>query len=160
MFSDCISFTESLRKWPTAVAVDRECVKPYTIEPKLPGEKPVYIKEKGPIWIPIYGIHHDPKFYPVPEKFDPDRFSDENKRKINAYTYLPFGLGPRNCIGSRFALLEIKTVFFHLLHNFAIVPTNKSIIPVKLSAKGFSLTAEGGFWFGLKKLKIKNRKYC
>lgn len=45
------------------------------------------------------GLHHDPEYYPNPEKFDPERFSEENKSKRPAYTYLPFGDGPRICIG-------------------------------------------------------------
>ncbi|CAH1099422.1 unnamed protein product [Psylliodes chrysocephalus] len=145
--------SESLRKWPSAIVADRECTKTYTIEPKLTGEKPVVIKKKMAIWLPIYGIHRDPNIYPEPEKFNPERFNDDNKANINPYTYLPFGLGPRNCIGSRFALLEVKTVFFYLLQNFALVPTQKSQIPLKLSAINFSLSTEGGFWFGLEKLK-------
>ncbi|PSN49039.1 Cytochrome P450 9e2 [Blattella germanica] len=44
------------------------------------------------IYFPVYGLHHDPKYYPEPEKFDPKRFSDENKHKINPFTYLPFGV--------------------------------------------------------------------
>lgn len=50
--------------------------------------------------IPIMGLHYDPNYYPNPEKFDPERFNDENKAKLNPYTYLPFGYGPRVCIGN------------------------------------------------------------
>lgn len=50
--------------------------------------------------IPIYGLHHDPDHYPDPEAFNPDRFMDENKRTRHPYTYLPFGEGPRACIGT------------------------------------------------------------
>lgn len=57
--------------------------------------------EKGtPFLIPIYGIQHDPQYFPDPEKFDPERFSDENKDRILPGTYIPFGVGPRNCIVS------------------------------------------------------------
>ena len=49
--------------------------------------------------IPTYAFHHDPEFFPDPEKFDPERFSEENKHKINPLAYMPFGAGPRNCIG-------------------------------------------------------------
>ncbi|CAG9865043.1 unnamed protein product [Phyllotreta striolata] len=144
--------SEVLRKWPAAAAVDRQCTKPYTIQPKLPGEKPVTIELKQAIWIPIFGIHRDPSIYPDPEKFDPERFNEYNRTNIKPFNYIPFGAGPRNCIGSRFALLEIKTVFFHLLANFKLVSTEKSHIPLKLSAKSFNLTAQDGFWFGLEKI--------
>ncbi|CAH0564726.1 unnamed protein product [Brassicogethes aeneus] len=143
---------ETLRKWPVVVAVDRICTKPYTIEPRTPEEKPISLEKNTVVLVPIFAIHRDPKFYPEPEKFDPERFSDENKNKIVPYTYLPFGAGPRNCIGSRFAILEIKVLFYHILSNFKIVPVEKTVIPLKLSKKSFNLMSDGGFWFGLERL--------
>lgn len=89
--------SEVLRKWPGNGQTDRLCVKDYIFDD---GDKLKFKIEKGSsIIIPIYGIHRDPKYYPNPEKFDPERFSDENKDKIQPGTYLPFGSGPRNCIG-------------------------------------------------------------
>jgi cytochrome P450 len=49
--------------------------------------------------IPVMALHHDPKYYPEPERFDPERFSEEEKQKRTHYVYLPFGEGPRICIG-------------------------------------------------------------
>nr|CAI5852941.1 unnamed protein product [Callosobruchus analis] len=143
---------ETLRKWPNNVATDRVCTKSYTIEPSKPGEAPIHLTKGDMIWVPIYGLHHDYRYFPHPERFDPERFSDENKDKIVPYSYLPFGAGPRNCIGSRFALLETKAVFFHLLSHFEIVPTYKTQIPLRINKKSFSFVAEDGFWLGLKKL--------
>lgn len=57
------------------------------------------IRKGQAMQIPLWPLHHDPNYYPDPEKFDPERFSEENKHKINPFAYMPFGLGPRNCIG-------------------------------------------------------------
>lgn len=141
--------SETLRKWPGAVGIDRVCVKPYTIKAKAADEVDVHLPVDSTIAISIFGLHRDPKYYPNPEKFDPERFSDENKSKINPYTYLPFGVGPRTCIGSRFALMKTKIIIFHLINDFEIVPCSKSVIPAKISAKSFTLMAEDGFWFKL-----------
>ncbi|XP_063917119.1 cytochrome P450 9e2-like [Zophobas morio] len=142
--------SETLRKWPTAAAVDRVCTKPYTIKPERPDEEPIHFKEKDIIIIPIYGLHRDPKHFPDPDRFDPERFNEKNKTNIKPYTYLPFGSGPRNCIGSKFALLETKTLCFYILANFAIVPVEKTQIPLQL-AKTFVMLAKNGFWLGLKR---------
>lgn len=106
------------------------------------------------IVIPIFGLHRDPKYYPEPERFDPERFSNDNKSKIKPYTYLPFGVGPRHCLGSRFALVEIKTLFFYLLTTFEIVPIKATPIPAKFSRKSLGLTIDGGFHLGLKRLNL------
>lgn len=57
------------------------------------------LKKGETLLIPVYDIHHDGNYYPDPEKFNPYRFNEENKLKIKPFTYLPFGVGPRNCIG-------------------------------------------------------------
>nr|CAH7721222.1 unnamed protein product [Callosobruchus chinensis] len=144
---------ETLRKWPLAVFTDRVCTKPYTIQPTKPGEKPVQLSVGQNLLMPVYGIHHCYKYYPHPERFDPERFNDENKDRISPYTYIPFGLGPRNCIGNRFALLEMKAIFYHMLSQFELVPTDKTQIPLKLSQSSINPIAERGFWMGLKKLQ-------
>lgn len=73
----------------------------------------------------------DPKYFPDPEKFDPYRFSDENKDKIQSGSFLPFGIGPRMCIGSRYALLEAKLLLFNIMSKFSIEKSDKT--PEKLT---------------------------
>ncbi|CAG9860683.1 unnamed protein product [Phyllotreta striolata] len=143
--------SECLRKWPSGLAVERVCTKSYVIQPKLPDEREVTLDVGTLITIPTFGIHRDPEYYPDPEVFDPERFNEENKRLIKPYTFFPFGLGPRNCIGSRFAILEAKVLLVHLLRRFEIVPTEKSTIPIGINRSDFHLDGNG-FWFGLKKI--------
>jgi cytochrome P450 family 9 len=111
--------------------------------------------EKGKFFmIPIFSYHRDSQYFPEPEKFNPDRFSFENRHNIDQDTYLPFGIGPRNCIGSRFALMEIKTVFYYLLSNFKFEPNEKSQIPLELMKKTtFGMQTEKGIWMTFKPRK-------
>lgn len=126
------------------------CVKPYRIEPQFPHESPIVIDKGVTCILSTYGMHHDPKYFPDPERFDPERFSDENKHNIVPCSYTPFGIGPRNCIGSRFALLEVKAFVVYLLYKLDLVVTEKTQIPLKLSKKTINMDAENGFWMGVK----------
>jgi cytochrome P450 family 9 len=144
--------SETLRKWPASVLTDREVSKEFTIQPTKPGEKPLFLEKGIVCLLPIFAIHRDPRFYPEPEKFDPERFNNENKHKINPTMYMPFGAGPRNCIGSRFALLEAKLIMFHLLKKFQVVTVGKTPVPLVLDKVQINLDAEGGMWLGLKKI--------
>jgi cytochrome P450 family 9 len=139
--------SEVLRKWPPAPAVDRKCLKNYLLKYD---DKSVVIEKGTMVAFPIIGFHYDPKYFPEPEKFDPKRFSDENKGNINLDVYLPFGIGPRNCIGSRFALMELKTLFFYLLSSFKFEVCEKTQIPLKYANMPFAVRAEKGIWLNLK----------
>lgn len=88
--------------------MDRVCSKDYVVPAEKPGEKDFVFEKDQILIVPVIGIHRDPKFYPNPDKFDPDRFSEENKDNIKPFTYYPFGSGPRNCIGER---LKIRFCF-------------------------------------------------
>jgi len=91
-------FTETLRKHPIAPFLERNCCIDYELP--APNEtRKIKLPVGIGVYIPVLGIHHDPKYFPEPEKFDPDRFTKENKISRPNYTYLPFGEGPRMCIG-------------------------------------------------------------
>lgn len=96
--------------------MNREVTEPY----KLPGTD-VILDEGIAIHIPVHGIHHDEKYYPNPEEFDPSRFSEENVRNKSfvEMPYLPFGDGPRKCIASRLGLMESKVGLAMLLKDFS-----------------------------------------
>uniref|UniRef100_UPI003B5B09D0 cytochrome P450 4C1-like n=1 Tax=Leptopilina heterotoma TaxID=63436 RepID=UPI003B5B09D0 len=72
----------------------------------------------------IFDLHRDPNFWPDPEKFDPERFSPERSQKRHPYSFIPFSAGPRNCIGQKFAMLELKTFTAHILNNFILEPVD------------------------------------
>ncbi|KYN44186.1 Cytochrome P450 9e2 [Trachymyrmex septentrionalis] len=124
---------EALRKWPIAAFLDRINVEDFELPPALPGDKPFLLKKGMNVWFPVYGLHRDPKYFERPDEFDPERFLDENKKDINSAAYLPFGLGPRMCIGNRFALLETKVMLFHLLSRCELKMCAKTSHPLQLS---------------------------
>ncbi|XP_025016236.1 cytochrome P450 4c21-like [Tetranychus urticae] len=70
-------------------------------------------------------IHHNPNVYPDPEKYDPDRWTPENASKIPKAAYIPFGYGPRSCIGYRYAILELKIYTIQIIRKFSLRSTRK-----------------------------------
>ncbi|XP_073945698.1 cytochrome P450 9e2-like isoform X2 [Choristoneura fumiferana] len=143
--------TEVLRLWPPAIASERLCVKEYNLgKPYEKAPADYIVKVNDSIHIPIFSIHRDPRYFPNPLKFDPERFSDENKHKIQPFTYMPFGVGPRNCLGSRFALCEVKVMIYLLLQHMKLEPSKRTPIPLELAAGSFSLRMRGGHWLQLR----------
>ncbi|XP_026296210.1 probable cytochrome P450 6a13 [Apis mellifera] len=136
---------ETLRKYPPASMLSRRCEYQYQI-PNSKVELPAGIR----VIIPIYGLHHDPDYYPSPAIFNPERFTEENKRTRHPYAYLPFGEGPRNCIGMRFALLQIKVGIISFLRNHRVETCQKTITPIKFSRRSLVTTSEKGFWLRIK----------
>ncbi|XP_063381049.1 cytochrome P450 9e2-like [Cydia fagiglandana] len=143
--------SESLRLWPPAIATDRVCTKDYNLgRPNNTATQDFILKKGDGINVPIVAIHRDPKYFPNPMKFDPERFSEENKKEIQPFTYLPFGLGPRNCIGSRFALCEVKVMVYQLVQRYELTPCERTTIPCELAKDNFNLRIKGGHWLRLK----------
>ena len=95
------------------------------------GETGITIEKGHQIIVPVCALHLSPEYYPDPYKFNPDRFLPENRHKLVPYTYLPFGAGPRNCIGMRFALLEAKMNLAYIIKKFKFVTTPNTDIPIE-----------------------------
>jgi cytochrome P450 len=102
--------------------IARSCTKDY----QIPGTS--FVVPKGtPVFIPILGFHMDPKLFPNPEKFDPERFSAENKGNILTGSFIPFGLGPRMCLGKNFIRMEGRCFLANMVRSFRILPSDKTI---------------------------------
>ncbi|XP_048243850.1 cytochrome P450 3A8-like [Haliotis rufescens] len=132
----CVS--ESLRLFPPATRFDRHC----TQDVEVCGIK---IPSGMDIAIPVIAIHYDEEYWPDPERFDPERFTPEAKGKRNPLAYVPFGAGPRNCIGMRLSLMEAKIGIARLLQNFKPIRSEKTQVPMTFKKIGI-LEAENGIW--------------
>ena len=140
---------ESLRKYPLVPMLDRVCAKEFELPPALPGTKPFVVKPGMVVWFPAYAIQHNPDYFEEPEKFNPDRFLNNGNAITKSATFLTFGIGPRQCIGNRFAILETKTMLFHLLARCNLKVCSKTSVPLKMSTKTFGPTSADGFWLSL-----------
>ncbi|XP_003798919.1 cytochrome P450 3A4-like isoform X1 [Otolemur garnettii] len=119
---------ETLRLFPIAGRLERVCKKDVEVNGVL-------IPKGVTVMIPTFALHRDPKHWTEPEEFRPERFSKKNKDSIDPYMYMPFGSGPRNCIGMRFALMNMKIALIRILKNFSFKPCKETQIPLKLSKK-------------------------
>ncbi|MBS1593730.1 MAG: cytochrome P450 [Bacteroidetes bacterium] len=77
-----------------------------------------YIAPQTNVVVPIIYLHHSPKYWDQPEKFMPERFAPEKRNSIDRYVYMPFGGGPRLCIGNNFAMLEMQIILITLYRRF------------------------------------------
>ncbi|XP_071560726.1 uncharacterized protein [Temnothorax nylanderi] len=102
---------EALRLYPSVFLISRVAAEDVKLQS--------YLVPAGTIvHLNIQGVHRDPNFWPNPEVFDPDRFLPEKIQNRHPYSYIPFSAGPRNCIGQRYALLEMKAMVAPLIHDF------------------------------------------
>nr|XP_054761059.1 cytochrome P450 3A8-like [Lytechinus pictus] len=127
---------ETLRLFPPAAVANRMCNETF--------EHNGAVIEKGTqVFIPIYTIHHDPDYWPQPKKFIPERFTKEARAQQHPFAWQPFGAGPRNCIGMRFALMETKMAVVRVLQNFRFETCTQTEVPPKFNITGF-LTPPNG----------------
>lgn len=131
---------ETLRKHSFVVKVNRITSQEYWIQ-KLG----LILPAGQVVEIPIYALHHNPKYWPNPNKFDPDRFMPANRDKIVPYTFIPFLAGPRNCVGMRFALMEVKLALAQVMLRYRFYRTQKTDLPLKLRSGSLAYSAKRVF---------------
>ncbi|XP_064858246.1 cytochrome P450 3A27-like [Oncorhynchus nerka] len=127
-YLDCV-LNESLRLYPIIPRLERVAKK--TVE--ING---IVIPKDCVVLVPTWTLHRDPEIWSDPEEFKPERFSKENKESIDPYTYMPFGAGPRNCIGMRFALIMIKLAMVEILQSFTFSVCDETEIPLEMDNQG------------------------
>ncbi|XP_049839113.1 cytochrome P450 6k1-like [Schistocerca gregaria] len=139
--------SEALRMYPVVNFLDRRSTRDY----KIPGTSVVLPKDTGVV-ISVLGLHYDPRYWQRPHHFIPDRFSEENSKGRPNYTYLPFGDGPRQCIGMRMGLMQVRLGLAHILSNFVVGPTVHTPVPLPLDPKTFLRRPLGPLLLSFQKL--------
>ncbi|XP_076375887.1 cytochrome P450 9e2-like [Megalopta genalis] len=142
--------SESQRRHSAMVFLKKVC----TNECELIGSDglSVLMKPGMDVYIPIVPVHHDPEYWNDPDVFDPDRFSEERKEDIEKMTFLPYGEGPRMCVGMKIAMLFIKTCLASLLNNYKIEMSPKTTVPLKWSKYHFLSEPITGIWVKVSKV--------
>lgn len=138
---------ETLRKYPPLPSLSRVCTKDY----QVPNSE-IQLRIGDSVMILVRGIHYDPDIYPDPHKFDPTRFTEENKSKRHQFAFLPFGEGPRICLGLRFGLMQAKVGLASLIKNFKFKYNSQTPYPIKYDPKSFLTSAQGGLWMDVQKI--------
>lgn len=86
----------------------------------------IVLRRGQKIFVPVNAIHSDPQIYPDSDKFEPERFTKENIAARHPYAWIPFGAGPRHCIGIRYAMQQEKIGIVTLLHKFRVRPGKRT----------------------------------
>ncbi|XP_069675748.1 cytochrome P450 4c3-like [Periplaneta americana] len=114
------------------------------------------IPEGSFVVISTYVIHRDKDYFPNPDKFDPDRFTPENSVGRHLYSYIPFGLGRRMCVGHKFAMMEMKTILSAIIRRYHFIAVEGGMEGINESLQlGIVMKPLSGF-----KFKFAPRKIC
>ena len=85
----------------------------------------VSVQPNDVVFLPIWALHRHELWWQHPEKFDPGRFAPQNRSKLSKYQYLPFGAGPRVCVGADFAMMQARIILASLIQRFRFTPANR-----------------------------------
>ncbi|XP_076620558.1 cytochrome P450 9e2-like [Colletes latitarsis] len=142
--------SESQRTYPAVGFLTKLCTQEFEFE----GSDGLRcrVKPGTEVIVPIHGLHLDPKYWTNPEVFDPERFDSDRKQSIDKMTFLPFGEGPRMCVGMRMAVLQMKACLATLLRGYKLELSPKTQLPLRLSSAHFLTSPIGGLWVKISKI--------
>ena len=118
--------SESLRLFPPAWAIGRTVLEDLTVGPWQ-------LHAEDTIFVVIWSLHRDPLQFPDPERFAPERWRDGLAKRLPRYAYMPFGAGPRTCVGNHFALMELRLVLAVLLQTWRFSRTTEAPLDLEAS---------------------------
>jgi len=135
-------FLETLRLYTVLPVLNRECLEDY----EVPGHPKYVIKKGMPVLIPCGAMHRDEKLYANPNTFNPDNFSPERVKERDSVEWLPFGDGPRNCIGMRFGQMQARIGLALLIKDFKFSVCEKTTIPMTYNKEMFLIASNSGIY--------------
>ncbi|KAH8371338.1 hypothetical protein KR093_007012 [Drosophila rubida] len=127
--------SETLRLYTIVPHLERKALNDYVV----PGHEKLVIEKGTQMIIPAAAYHRDEDLYPDPETFDPERFSAEQVASRDSVEWLPFGDGPRNCIGMRFGQMQTRVGLAQLIKNFKFSVCDQTEIPLTYDPRTFVL---------------------
>ncbi|XP_072396912.1 cytochrome P450 6j1-like [Diabrotica undecimpunctata] len=129
---------ETMRKYGVLAFIDRDATTDYRLE-----GTDLVIEKGMTVYIPLFALMRDAKYFPNPEQFDPDRFANKNFNS-DGLVYFPFGEGPRACMGKRLGLLAVAACLSHILLKFNIEKCEDTPDPVEFEPKSLALQSKCG----------------
>ncbi|KAH8400941.1 hypothetical protein KR009_001905 [Drosophila setifemur] len=144
---------ETLRKYPILPQLTRISKQFYAAK----GNRHFYIEPGQMVLIPVYGIHHDPKIYPEPHKFKPERFLADQLTQRPTAAWLPFGDGPRNCIGMRFGKMQTTIGLVNLLRRFHFSVCPRTEPKIEFAKSNILLCPANGIYLKVQELSQLRR---
>ncbi|CAH1646487.1 unnamed protein product [Spodoptera littoralis] len=139
-----VAIKEALRLHPPYSIISRQCTKTYH------PEGGILIDRKITINVPVMALHRDEENYINANSFNPDRFLDDEGASKHCYAYLPFGAGPRKCIGEQLALKLIKSISKAVLNKYEIEPCAKTPSKLTMVDHNFGRVVDRDIWLRFK----------
>ncbi|CAH2073768.1 unnamed protein product, partial [Iphiclides podalirius] len=136
---------ETLRLHPPTPLTTRLCTSPCTLS-----STDLKVKVKDAVLIPLHCIQNDPRYFPDPDKFDPDRFKED----FNPPGFIAFGEGPRSCPGARFAQLIVAAGLASVLSGYSVEPCSRTTPRIHYDPRSVMLKNKGGIWLKFKVLQL------